>query len=95
MPTENRRPRVVIDTNVFISGLNFAGIPSEILELLMKGEIEVFISPFILTELERILRERFEWKTEQLHRVLDRIKTKTILMITGFWSVLSKRRLST
>jgi predicted nucleic acid-binding protein len=37
MPTENRRPKVVIDTNVFISGLNFAGIPSEVLELLIKG----------------------------------------------------------
>lgn len=80
MPTENRRPRVVIDTNVFISGLNFAGRPSEVLELLIKGEIEVFISPFILAELERILRDRFEWKTEQLHRVLNRIKTKTILV---------------
>jgi putative PIN family toxin of toxin-antitoxin system len=80
MPTEDRRPKVVIDTNVFVSGLNFAGRPSEILELLMKGEIEGFISSFILTELERILRERFEWKAEQLHRVLNRIKTKTILV---------------
>ena len=80
MPTENRRPRVVIDTNVFISGLNFAGIPSEILELLMKGEIDVFISPFIMTELERILRERFEWKTERINGVLHRIRAKTILV---------------
>jgi putative PIN family toxin of toxin-antitoxin system len=80
MPTENRRPRVVVDTNVFISGLNFAGRPSEVLELLIKGEIEVFISPFILAELERILRDRFEWKTEQLHRALSRIRAKTILV---------------
>jgi len=80
MPTENRRPRVVIDTNVFISGLNFAGRPSEVLELLIKGEIEVFISPFILAELERILRDRFEWKAEQLHRALSRIRAKTILV---------------
>ena len=80
MPTENRRPKVVIDTNVFVSGLNFAGRPSEVLELLTKGEIEVIISPFILTELERILRERFEWKAEQTHRVLNRIRAKTNLV---------------
>ena len=80
MPIENKKPKVVIDTNVFVSGLNFAGRPSEVLELLMKGEIETFISPFILAELERILRERFEWRTEQIHRVLIRIKTKTIFI---------------
>jgi len=80
MPTESRRPKVVIDTNVFISGLNFAGRPSEILELLMKGEIEGFISSFILAELERILRERFEWKAEQTRRALNRIRANTILV---------------
>jgi len=46
----------------------------------MKGEIEVSISPFILTELERILSEKFEWRAEQIHRVLSRIKAKTILV---------------
>ena len=80
MPTESKKPRVVIDTNVFISGLNFAGKPSEILELLIKGNIEVFISPFILSEIERILKERFEWNEGNIHRVLNRIKRQTILV---------------
>ncbi len=80
MPTENKKTKVVIDTNVFVSALNFAGRPNEVLELFMKGEIEVSISPFILTELERILRERFEWRAEQIQRVLNRIKAKTILV---------------
>jgi putative PIN family toxin of toxin-antitoxin system len=80
MPTESKKPRVVIDTNVFISGLNFAGKPSEILELFIKGNIEVFISPFILSEIERILKERFEWSEGNIHRVLNRIKRQTILV---------------
>jgi len=80
MPTESKKPRIVIDTNVFISGLNFAGKPSEILELLIKGNIEVFISPFILSEIERILKERFEWSEGNIHRVLNRIKRQTILV---------------
>jgi putative PIN family toxin of toxin-antitoxin system len=80
MLIESKKPRVVIDTNVFVSGLNFAGKPGEILELLIKGDIEVFISPFILLEIERILRERFEWGEGNIHRVLNRIKRQTILV---------------
>jgi len=47
MLTGSEKVKVVIDTNVFISGLNFAGKPGEILELLIKDEIEVYISSFI------------------------------------------------
>ena len=80
MPTESKKPRVVIDTNVFVSGLNFAGRPGEILELFIKGNIEVFISPFILSEIERILRERFEWGEGNIRSVLNQIKRQTILV---------------
>jgi len=78
IPTENKEPKVVIDTNVFISGLNFTGKPSEILKLFWKGEIRVFISPFILKETEKILREKFEWSEGQVQRILNRIKAKAI-----------------
>lgn len=78
IPTENKEPKVVIDTNVFISGLNFTGKPSEILKLFWKGEIRVFISPFILKETEKILREKFEWSEGQVLRILNRIKAKAI-----------------
>ena len=78
MPTESEKLKAVIDTNVFISGLNFTGKPSEVLELLMKGEIGVYISPFILEEVERILRERFSWSEGPVQKVLNRIREKTI-----------------
>lgn len=78
MPTESEKLKAVIDTNVFISGLNFTGKPSEVLELLMKGEIGVYISPFILEEVERILRERFSWSEGPVQKVLNRIGEKTI-----------------
>ncbi len=38
------------------------------------------MSPFILSEIERILRERFEWSEQNIHRVLNRIKRQTILV---------------
>jgi len=78
MPTVNKKPKVVIDTNVFVSGLNFAGKPSEVLELFIKGRLEIYISPFILRELERILREKFEWDEKRITRVLNYIKGKAI-----------------
>jgi len=80
MPIENKKLKVVIDTNVFISGLNFTGKPTEVLELFVKGEIEVYISPFILKELERILREKFEWNEKQLQKVLNKIKKKAVMV---------------
>ena len=78
MPIENKKPKVVIDTNVFISGLNFTGKPHEILELFINNEIEVFISSFILHEIGKILRKKFEWDREQVERVLNRIKGKAL-----------------
>lgn len=78
MPAGSKKPRVVIDTNVFISGLNFAGKPGEVLDLFVKGEIEVCVSPFILSELEGILKERFGWEDEQATRTLGLIKAKAV-----------------
>jgi len=80
MLIENKKPKVVIDTNVFISGLIFTGKPSEVLELFIKGEIEVYISPFILKELEGILRKKFEWNEKQLQKILDKIKKKAVIV---------------
>lgn len=80
MLIESKKPRVVIDTNVFVSGLNFAGKPGEVLELFIRGDIEVIISPFILSEIERVLRERFHWIEGNIDRVLNRIKRQTILV---------------
>lgn len=80
MLIKNKKPKVVIDTNVFISGLNFTGKPSEVLELFVKGKIEVYISPFILKELGRILKEKFEWDERQFQKVLDKIKKKAIMV---------------
>lgn len=80
MPTENKKLKVVIDTNVFISGLNFIKNESEILDLFKKGEIEVYVSFFILKEIERILREKFKWEEGKIQRILIKIKKRTILV---------------
>jgi hypothetical protein len=59
--------RVVIDTNVWISGLLWRGAPWRILRLVERGEIEVCIAPPMVTELEQVLTaERLRPRLERL-----------------------------
>jgi putative PIN family toxin of toxin-antitoxin system len=55
--------KVVLDTNVLISGVFFAGLPSRILEAWRDGRVNLVISPAILEEYRRVgekLAARFE-----------------------------------
>ena len=80
MPVGNKteKPQVVIDTNVFVSGLNFRGRPREVVDLAWRKQIEVYISPFILEELKRVLEEDFGWDRERIEVTIERIKEETI-----------------
>lgn len=49
--------RIVIDTNVLISGIIFGGNPSKIIELLFDKKISVFASPEMVDEYRRIYGE--------------------------------------
>jgi len=55
--------KVVVDTNVFISGVFFSGPPNQILRAWRENRIEILISPQILEEYARVgerLTDRFE-----------------------------------
>jgi len=58
--------RVVADTNVYISALNFGGAPDEVLRLARAGAFTLFISPPILQEVEGVLAKKFKWSPTQL-----------------------------
>ena len=49
--------RVVLDTNVFVSGVFFSGPPFEILDAWRHGRLTLVVSPEILTEYERVGQE--------------------------------------
>lgn len=49
--------RIVVDTNVFVSGIFFGGPPGAILEAWQKGQIQLVVSLEILTEYERVAAE--------------------------------------
>ncbi|HEV8240795.1 MAG TPA: putative toxin-antitoxin system toxin component, PIN family [Thermoanaerobaculia bacterium] len=48
--------RIVLDTNVFISGVFFGGPPSRILEAWRDGLLQLILSPEILDEYQRVGR---------------------------------------
>lgn len=73
--TENKI-KVVIDTNVFISAFAFGGNALEIIRLFLKGDIEVYVSPFIVEEVTRILREKFLWEEAKIEKILELIRSK-------------------
>lgn len=50
-------PRVVLDTNVLISGIFFAGAPAKILNAWRNGRFVLFLSPEILDEYRRVAGE--------------------------------------
>ena len=57
--------RVVLDTNVIISGLNFPGNERLVLELALRGRFEFYMSRFILEEVAGVLMRKFGWDNER------------------------------
>ena len=54
--------KVVLDTNIYISGFLFGGNSREILNLITEGKLQLFISDDILLELKSVLqREKFDF----------------------------------
>ena len=62
--------RVVLDTNVIVSGLNFPGNERLVLELALRGRFELCLSPFILEEIAGVLARKFAWTEERSSQAL-------------------------
>jgi uncharacterized protein len=59
--------RVVLDTNIWLSGLLWGGIPRQIIQLCETGRIEIICSDEILEEFRLILnRPKFQKRFNQL-----------------------------
>lgn len=75
--------RVVADTNILVSALQFGGKPKELLDLASEGQVDLATSEAIIAEAIRVLKDKFartpEWLAEadrQL-RVLARLVQPT------------------
>ena len=66
--------RVVADTNVYVSALNFGGVADEVLRLARAGQLLVFVSPPILSEIEVVLHGKFEWSAARAREATSAIR---------------------
>lgn len=61
--------RVVLDTNVWISALNFGGNPAKILKLAVQKQIRLYCSQTLFAELLGVLRKKFDYSDEKIEEV--------------------------
>lgn len=75
------RPRVVLDSNVIISGFHSpGGTPRRILDALRNGEIAVVISPFLFAEVAKSLGEDFDWGEPGIQEAMVLLRENCILI---------------
>lgn len=74
--------RVVLDTNVIVSGLLVSdGIPAAILDLALQSKVRAALSQPILAEMERVLRRpRFDFEPRKVGSFLALFKSRAKLV---------------
>jgi putative PIN family toxin of toxin-antitoxin system len=72
--------RVVADTNVYISALNFGGAADEVLALGRRNELAVYISAPILKEIDAVLVGKFNWSVANAREACAAIRAFTYLV---------------
>jgi putative PIN family toxin of toxin-antitoxin system len=82
--------RIVLDTNVFISGIFFTGPPYEILKAWRDGRVQLLISPSILDEYQRIGAElALQFRDVDLKAFLDLLTVQAeIVLILRYLEVI-------
>ncbi len=68
-----KRKKIVVDTNVFISGILFRGKPGQIIELVYLEKVHNVISRSILTELQENLLKKFKFSEEMAVAIENQI----------------------
>lgn len=63
-------PKVVFDTNIYISAILFGGTPRMCLEMARFEIIKLYISKRILLELTQKLSDKFNWSEENIKDVV-------------------------
>ncbi len=72
--------RVVFDTNVIVSGLNFPGNERLALELGLRGRFQLVLSPFILEELAGVLRRKLGWAEDRAAAAIRAVEKAALVI---------------
>ncbi len=74
--------RIVLDTNVFISGIFFTGPPFQILKAWRDGRVQLLVSPSILDEYQRIGAElALQFRDVDLKPFLDLLTVQAEIVL--------------
>lgn len=69
---------VTADTNVYISALNFAGLPRQLLLEAQAGSVKLAITAHILEEVTGVLQAKFQWSERAIAEAIALISACTI-----------------
>ncbi len=79
----NQHTVIVIDSNVWISALIFGGNPEKILKLFINNKVEVVMSEEIITELRRIIINKFPLFVNSLNLLEASLRKDTVFVQLG------------
>jgi putative PIN family toxin of toxin-antitoxin system len=71
---------VTADANIYISGLEFGGTPLQFLSHARSGVFRLAVSPALLGEVSRVLRDKFGWQPGEVDFALERLARFTTLV---------------
>ena len=85
-------PSVTADSNIWVSAFGFGGNPRRLIEMANAGEIQIDISEFIIDEVLRTLRDKFEWSAERLQEAADQMTViaRKVALRLGQWTLSKK-----
>ena len=93
------KPKVVLDTNIYLSGIIFGGNARHILDLVIAEEIIAFTSLTILLEITNKLKSKFRWQKDQIIAVIQTISQtasliapKQKLRLSSYYDLSTKER---
>lgn len=77
--------RIVIDTNLWVSGLLWRGAPWELLRLAEAGQVEICLAPSMLAELAQVLAyEKFRPRLAQLGLTISELVAYVLNLASVF-----------
>lgn len=69
--------KVVLDTNVLVSGFATRGLCADVIRLVL-SEHELIVGEVVLKELERALKQKIELPTDQIQEILAFLENQTV-----------------
>ena len=72
--------KVILDTNIIISGVGFGGKPRRILHLILDDKIKAITSPVLLAELEDVITKKFQKLAYNFELISRQIKRRLTIV---------------